>query len=49
MNAADMAAIAWSDQQTLTDWSQYQLNNVFNENEFADPERGIFGATPIET
>ena len=49
VNAADMAAIAWSDQQTLTEWSQHQLDNVFNEIEFADPERGIFGATPIET
>ena len=49
MNAADMAAIAWSDQQTLTEWSQHQLDNVFNVIEFADPECGFFCATPIET
>ena len=49
VNAADMAAISWSDQQTLREWSQHQVDNVFNEIEFADPERGIFGATPIET
>ena len=48
VNAADMAAICWSDQQTLREWSQHQVDNVFNEIEFGDPERGIFGATPIE-
>ena len=49
VNDADMAAIAWSDQQRLTEWSQHQLDNVLNVIEFADPESVIFCATPIET
>ena len=49
VNAADMAAISWSDQQMLREWSQHQVDNVFNEIQFGDHERGIFDATPIDT
>ena len=49
--ASNMAAIAtnnnWSIRQQ---WSQhYYLNNAFDHVPLADPVRGIFGATPIET
>ena len=30
-------------------WSQHQLNNVFDYVPMADPTRGIYGATPVET
>jgi hypothetical protein len=30
-------------------WSQHNLNNVFDYVPIADPVRGIYGATPIET
>ena len=30
-------------------WSQHKLANAFAAIEFGDPDRGIFGATPIET
>jgi Plavaka transposase len=30
-------------------WSQHQLNNVFDFVPMADPVRGIYGATPVET
>jgi Plavaka transposase len=30
-------------------WSQHQLNNVFDYVPMADPVRGIYGATPVET
>ena len=30
-------------------WSQHQLNNVFDYVPLADPVRGIYGATPVET
>jgi hypothetical protein len=34
---------------TRTQWSQHQLQNAFNPIVFADPVRGIFSATPVET
>ena len=30
-------------------WSQHALDNAFNHVPLADPIRGIFGATPVET
>jgi hypothetical protein len=30
-------------------WSQYGLDNAFQHMEMADPDRGIFGGTPVET
>ncbi|KAI2490314.1 hypothetical protein MHU86_24256 [Fragilaria crotonensis] len=30
-------------------WSQHRLNNVFDSIPMADPIRGIYGATPVET
>ena len=30
-------------------WSQHELDNTFNHMPLADPIRGIFGATPVET
>ena len=48
--AAPMAMIANSDDTELrTKWSQHNLNNAFDSIMFADSERGIFGATPVET
>jgi hypothetical protein len=47
--ASDMHLISQSDQATRTQWSQHQVNNAFNSIVFADPVRGIFGATPVET
>lgn len=47
--ASDMAKISQSDQATRTEWSQHSLDNAFNRIAFADPERGIFGATPFES
>ncbi len=38
-----------SDVASRTQWSQHQLENAFNYIVFADPVRGIFGATPVET
>ena len=37
------------DDDTRKRWSQHKLDNAFAHIEFADPERGIFGATPVET
>ena len=42
--------IAQSDNLTMQQrWSQHALNNAFNYVSFADPDRGIFGANPVET
>ena len=30
-------------------WSQHSLNNAYNQMSFADPDRSIFGAMPVET
>jgi hypothetical protein len=30
-------------------WSQHGLNNAFQHVEMADPDRGIFGGTPVKT
>jgi hypothetical protein len=30
-------------------WSQHKLENAFEHIAFANPERGILGATPVET
>jgi Plavaka transposase len=47
--ASDMVKISQSDHATRTEWSQHSLDNAFNRVVFADPERGIFGATPFES
>jgi len=47
--ASDMCDIAGSDKEMRKKWSQHKLENAFNDVAFADPVRGIFGATPIET
>ena len=48
--AADMALIAHNDDKAVrTRWSQHFLNNVFDHVPLADPVRGIYGATPMET
>jgi hypothetical protein len=45
-----MDRIAQGDNQELQSrWSQHKLENAFNHMPLADPERGIFGATPVET
>lgn len=49
--ASDMDVIAQheTDDATRKRWSQHKLDNAFNHIVFADAERGIFGATPVET
>ncbi len=48
--ASDLGVIARSeDDETRKRWSQHKLDNSFVHIQFADPERGIFGATPVET
>jgi hypothetical protein len=48
--ASDMGVIARSNDDDLRKrWSQHKLENAFERITFADPERGIFGATPVET
>ena len=48
--AADMAAIAKHPKAAIQkQWSQHKLNNVFDYVPLADPIRGIYGATPVET
>lgn len=49
LKACDMDQISRMDPATRTQWSQHQVDNAFNGIEFADPVRGIFGATPVET
>ena len=45
-----MDAIATGDcEEQRKRWSQHRLNNTYNSICFADPDRGIFGATPVET
>ena len=48
--AAPMHQIELSEDKALhKQWSQHKLINAFATIEFGDPDRGIFGATPIET
>jgi hypothetical protein len=48
--AAPMHSIAQSDDLALRQrWSQHGLDNAFQHVAMADPDRGIFGATPVET
>lgn len=48
--AAPMHQIAQSNNPAVRQrWSQHKLDNAFQHVEMADPERGIFGATPVET
>ena len=48
--ALDMAQIAYdADKNVRQRWSQHFLNNAFDYVPLADPVRGIFGATPVET
>jgi hypothetical protein len=48
--AKDMARIAHHTDPTVrTRWSQHYLNNAFDYVPLADPVRGIYGATPVET
>ncbi len=50
MLATKMAELASSSDQALhTRWSQHQMTNTFDSVLLADPMRGIFGATPVET
>lgn len=50
LTANDMANIARDpDPTTQKRWSQHKLNNVFDHVPLADPIRGIYGATPVET
>jgi hypothetical protein len=48
--AGPMAQIASCPNDALRQrWSQHALDNTFNHVPLADPIRGIFGATPVET
>ncbi len=48
--ASEMHVIARSnDDVTRKRWSQHKIENAFERIVFADPERGIFGATPVKT
>ncbi len=48
--ADPMHSIAQSDDLAIQQsWSQHGLDNAFQHVEMADPDRGIFGATPVET
>ena len=50
MLATDMARIANNiDGNVRQIWSQHFLNNVFDYVPLADPVRGVFGATSVET
>jgi hypothetical protein len=50
MYAGPMAQIALCTNDTPSQrWSQHALDNAFNHMPLADPIRGIFGATPVET
>ncbi len=47
--AAPMHSIAQPDDLAIQQrWSQHGLDNAFQHAEMADPDRGIFGATPVE-
>ena len=48
--AEPMGRIAKSlDDNLRQRWSQHRLENAFESVLFADPDRGIFGSTPVET
>jgi hypothetical protein len=48
--ADPMHLIAQSDDLAIRKrWSQHGLDNAFQHVTMADPDRGIFGATPVET
>jgi Plavaka transposase len=48
--ARPMAHISiYGDEAIRKQWSQHHVDNVFNHMPMADPVRGIFGATPVET
>ena len=48
--AGRMAQVASGPNSALrTRWSQHQMTNAFDSIPLADPVRGIFGATPVET
>jgi hypothetical protein len=48
--AEPMSHIAMNgDDAIRKEWSQHHVDNVFNHVPMADPVRGIFGATPVET
>ena len=48
--AEPMHVIAQSENVALRQrWSQHYLDNAFRNVTMADPDRGIFGATPVET
>jgi Plavaka transposase len=50
LNAVDVANIARNPSIAVRKrWSQHELNNVFDHVPMADPVRGIYGATPVET
>ena len=50
LQASAMHEIAQSDNALLRQqWSQHKLFNAFIDVPIADPERGIFGAMPVET
>ena len=45
-----MDRIAQGDNKELQSrWSQHEMEKAFNHMPLADPERGMFGATPVET
>ena len=48
--ANQVASIPRNPNQALCKrWSQHRFNNAFDYVPMADPDRGIYGATPIET
>ena len=50
LEVSDMDMIARSeDEETRKRWSQHKLDNALVHIQFAYPEHGLFGATPIET
>ena len=50
LTASSMDNIAkCGNKETRKQWSQHEVDNAFNRVVFADPDRGIFGATPVET
>jgi hypothetical protein len=50
VHATDMHEIALCpDDKRRQQWSQHRVDNAFNSVLLADPIRGIFGSTPVET
>jgi hypothetical protein len=50
LNASEVSDIAHNgDVDIRKRWSQHKLNNVFDYVPMADPLRGIYGSTPVET